>query len=39
MFTDYGRMWPFPPGEPGGTTPTPLQQSVAVTAIRTKEAE
>ncbi len=36
MFTDYGRMWPFPPGEPGGTGPTPPQQSVAVTAIRTE---
>lgn len=36
MFTDYGRRWPFPPGEPGGTGPTPLQQSVAVTAIRTE---
>ncbi len=37
MFTDYGRSWP--PFPTDGTGPTPLQQSVAVTAIRTEEAE
>ena len=33
VFTEYGRAWPFP-ADGGGT---PLQESVAVTAIRTEE--